>query len=113
MRVKKLLASLLAATMALGMMSIPAFAEEALEEAQAPWDGTAVTEVIPDADGNYNIFNGAELAWIAQQVNSGKTDKIKIVLQNDIDLNGQEWTPIGGQNVFSGILTETAMQLKI
>lgn len=112
MRVKKLLASLLAATMALGMMSIPAFAEEALEEAQAPWDGTAVTEVIPDADGNYNIFNGAELAWIAQQVNSGKTDKIKIVLQNDIDLNGQEWTPIGGQNVFSGIFDGNSHAVK-
>ena len=102
MKVKKLLASLLAMVMIFGMMSFPAFAEGASEEAQVPWDGTAVTEVTPDADGNYNISNGAELAWIAQQVNSGETDKIKIVLQNDIDLNGQEWTPIGGKNVFSG-----------
>lgn len=103
MKMKKLLAAILAMAMVLGMMSFPAFAEGASEEAQVPWDGTAMTEVTPDADGNYNISNGAELAWIAQQVNSGEIDnKIKIVLQNDIDLNGQEWTPIGGKNVFSG-----------
>ena len=73
------------------------------KDAAYPWDGVTMTEVVPDAEGNYNVSNGAELAWIAQQVNTAeKTEKMTIVLQSNIDLNGKEWTPIGGANVFSG-----------
>lgn len=74
------------------------------KNAQYPWDGFTVTPVIPDSKGNYNIFTGAELAWIAQQVNSGnaRTNEMTIVLQQNINLNGKDWTPIGGKNVFSG-----------
>ena len=74
------------------------------KDAQYAWDGFSVKPVTPDTEGNYNVSNGAELAWIAQQVNNNdaETDKMTIVLQSDIDLNGKEWTPIGGENVFSG-----------
>lgn len=62
------------------------------------WDGTSTEEVTDaDNDGIYEIFNAAQLAWVADQVNNqnntfdGKTVK----LMADIDLNNQPWTPIG------------------
>lgn len=60
------------------------------------WDGTATEEVVPNAEGIYEISTGAQLAWLAQQVNSknvfsGET----VMLTADIDLGEQEWTPIG------------------
>lgn len=60
------------------------------------WDGTTTTEVEPNAEGIYEISTGAQLAWLAQQVNnknvfSGET----VMLTADIDLGEQEWTPIG------------------
>ena len=60
------------------------------------WDGTATEEVVPNAEGIYEISTGAQLAWLAQQVNSknvfsGET----VMLTADIDLDEQEWTPIG------------------
>gem|GEM_PF-6892543 len=60
------------------------------------WDGSTQTKVNPTGD-TYTIYNAAELAWVASQVNgksndfSGKT----VTLANDIDLGGHEWTPIG------------------
>lgn len=66
--------------------------------APAAWDGTITTEVEPNDEGIYEISTGAELAWFEAQVNdsknsfSGKTLK----LTADIDLGGNEWTPIGG-----------------
>ena len=60
------------------------------------WDGTSTEEVKPNAKGIYEISTGAQLAWLAAQVNnknvfSGKT----VMLTADIDLGEQEWTPIG------------------
>ena len=60
------------------------------------WNGTATEEVVPNAEGIYEISTGAQLAWLAQQVNSknvfsGET----VMLTADIDLGEQEWTPIG------------------
>lgn len=52
----------------------------------------------------YKVSNGAELAWIAQFVNSGaaKTawsyNQMSVVLENDIDLNNVAWTPIGNKD---------------
>jgi len=66
------------------------------------WDGVTTAE--PDVvDGVYEIRNGAELAWIAEQVNSQKDslgkysgmNGVSIRLAADIDLGGQDWTPIG------------------
>lgn len=66
------------------------------------WDGTKITPVIPagpDEQGAYYYFvtNGAELAWIAHQVNSGSNDfkDCFINITKDIDLGEHEWTPIG------------------
>ena len=52
-------------------------------------------------DGVYQIGTADELVWFAKKVNSGTTD-ISCVLTADIDLSGINWTPIGGNKVFSG-----------
>ncbi len=56
-------------------------------------------------DGEYYVFNGYGMRWIASTVNAGtssfKDKTIKLV--NDIDLSGIQWMPIGyGQNRFNG-----------
>ena len=65
------------------------------------WAGES-TAITPDANGVYNVTTPAELAWIAEQVNSGKNDfagKQIVIKETDaiLDLNGDEynWTPIG------------------
>ena len=65
------------------------------------WDGSAEKpETDPDNKNTYLITTPAELAWVAEQVNSkteyfaGKTIK----LMNDIDLSGSYWTPVGNVN---------------
>ena len=66
---------------------------------EGSWDGETVSE--PETDGSdanvYYIKSAAELAWVAQQVNEGnETFKGKTLrLMKDINLNGQEWKPIG------------------
>ena len=58
------------------------------------WDGETQTAVTP-MSGIYHITSGAELAWFAAQVNAGTGKSYKAVLDNDIDLCGFNWTPIG------------------
>ena len=50
-----------------------------------------------NAEGYYEIANGGQLFWFAQQVNEGGEEGryLKAVLKNDIDLEGRSWTPIG------------------
>ena len=50
-----------------------------------------------NAEGYYEIANGGQLFWFAQQVNKGGEGGryLKAVLKNDIDLEGRSWTPIG------------------
>ena len=50
-----------------------------------------------NAEGYYEIANGGQLFWFAQQVNEGGEGGryLKAVLKNDIDLEGRSWTPIG------------------
>ena len=62
--------------------------------AEGAWDGKTTSEPKTDADGVYQISNGAELAWFAKTVNGGNT-KISGVLTKDIDLAAYPWTPIG------------------
>lgn len=63
------------------------------------WDGT--TKAVAEVNGTYTVTEPAELAWVAQQVNSGDNsfEGKAVVLQGEvIDLNGlnnQLWTPIG------------------
>lgn len=69
---------------------------------EGPWDGESVEPVTPDGN-TYEISNGAQLAWIAQQVNT-KHDNWQdrenfmnktIVQTADIDLGGHEFPGIG------------------
>lgn len=58
------------------------------------WDGESMTE--PEiAEGAYQIGNGAELAWFANEVNVYKNNTINAVLTADIELCDNEWSPIG------------------
>ena len=66
-----------------------------VKAAEGAWDGKTATEPAKDANGVYQISNGAELAWFAQQINKGGNAKISAVLTNDVDLSDFEWTPIG------------------
>ena len=68
---------------------------ELVKAAEGAWDGKTATEPAKDANGVYQISNGAELAWFAQQINKGGNAKISAVLTNDIDLAAYNWTPIG------------------
>ena len=66
-----------------------------VKAAEGAWDGKTATEPAKDANGVYQISNGAELAWFAQQINKGGNAKISAVLTKDIDLAAYNWTPIG------------------
>ncbi|MBR5586048.1 MAG: hypothetical protein IKW36_07385 [Alistipes sp.] len=69
------------------------------------WDGVTITEPAYDATNKtYTVKNGAELAWIAQEVNNGTTkfEGKTVILAKNINLGGHEWTPIGGANYFGG-----------
>lgn len=52
----------------------------------------------------YQINTAEELAYFAKTVNEGQPyNGLYIVLKNDLDLNNQEWTPIGkSRNPFKG-----------
>ena len=82
---------------------VPAFEGQFPVEA---WDGTTTTEVAEE-NGVYTIQFASELAWVAEQVNSGNTFEGKTVkLEKDLDLNNKNWTPIGtnadSNNKFKG-----------
>ena len=69
------------------------------------WDGeTPDEDLVADENGDYVIKTAQQLAQFAQMVNEGNTFKGKIVLlASNIDLNGNEWTPIGlNQKRFMG-----------
>ena len=74
------------------------------------WDGETLTAVTP-VGGIYHITNGAELAWFAAQVNACTSQnkaaqKYNAVLDNDIDLCGYSWSPIGDggtQHYYGGV----------
>ncbi len=63
------------------------------------WDGTVGTSFgggTGTSGDPYIIASGAQLAYLAQQVNAGTTYSSKYFKQtSDIDLNSLEWTPIG------------------
>lgn len=63
------------------------------------WDGETRDEK-PSGEGTevapYQIGSGAELAWLANAVNSASSGtKFYVELTDDIDLGNQPWTPIG------------------
>lgn len=74
------------------------------------WDGTS--KAVAEVNGTYTVTEPAELAWIAEQVNSGENsfEGKAVVLSVDEDevidlncLNNYLWTPIGtAENPFKG-----------
>ena len=91
---KRILSLLLALVMLLGMLPTVALA------ADDGWDGTTKTE--PEKSGDvYQIGTAAELAWFRDEVNSGKST-LNATLTADIDLNNQEWKPIGNSTTHKG-----------
>lgn len=77
-----------------------------LYAAAGPWDGTSTVEVVPNAEGIYEISTGAQLAWLAQQVVEEflEFEDTQFRLLEDIDLGDKNWMPIGGDDApFSGV----------
>ncbi len=64
------------------------------EEAETTVTASAYDEPATDSDGVYQISTASELFWFAELVNSGTADA-DAVLTADIDLESEEWTPIG------------------
>lgn len=60
-------------------------------------DGGEATEAYSYDSNTITIYSGEGLKVAADVVNSGDTD-INIILDNDIDLTGIEWTPIGTES---------------
>lgn len=60
------------------------------------WDGTVAEDVQANTEGVYEIYTASQLAWVAKQVDGGKTfegETVKLV--SDIDLANIAWNPIG------------------
>ena len=77
--VRKSLALLLAAVMAVSLLPTVAF---------------SYTEPEQNADGVYQIGTADELFWFADTINSGGDDSLNAELTADIDLKDADWTPI-------------------
>ncbi len=67
----------------------------------AAWDGS-IALFYQGGDGTqgnpYLIASGAQLARLASQVNAGNEAGNYYQLTSDINLGGQDWTPIGNEN---------------
>ena len=100
---KNLLSLLLALCLVMALVPMSAFAEGTSVD---NWDGTADTSwytSAPDAS-EYHISTAEQLAGLAQLVND-KTASVSfegktIYLDNDLDLSGTQWTPIGNGSNF-------------
>ena len=67
-------------------------------------DGTEVYLDYKEIDGGYEIYSAKGLQWLAEQVNGGNNFSGKtILLKNNLNLDGIDWTPIGSNaNPFAG-----------
>ena len=95
---KKLLSLLLALCLVMALVPMTAFAEGTSVD---NWDGTADTSWYTGhkTDTEYHFTTAEQLAGLAQLVND-KTASVSfegktIYLDNDLDLSGSQWTPIG------------------
>ena len=66
--------------------------------------GGEIEGVYSPEEGVYEISNLAGLKWVAEQVNQEITtfEGETILLTEDIDLKGEQWTPIGYWTTFNG-----------
>ena len=95
---KKILSLLLVLCFVMALVPMTAFAEGTSVD---NWDGTADTSWYTDhkTDTEYHFTTAEQLAGLAQLVND-KTASVSfegktIYLDNDLDLSGSQWTPIG------------------
>ena len=97
---KKLLSILLALSLLLTLLPTVALA------ADGAWDGSVATAFAGGTGTEsdpYQIADGAQLAYLASEVNKGQPyENACFVLTADIDLGNHAWTPIG--NSFSDAL---------
>ena len=97
---KKLLSILLALSLLLTLLPTAALA------ADGTWDGSIATAFAGGTGTEsdpYQIADGAQLAYLASEVNKGQPyENACFVLTADIDLGNHDWTPIG--NSFSDAL---------
>ena len=100
---KKLLSLLLALCFVMALVPMTAFAEGTSVD---NWDGTADISWYTDhkTDTEYHFTTAEQLAGLAQLVND-KTASVSfegktIYLDNDLDLSGCQWTPIGNGGNF-------------
>lgn len=96
----------LAALAALVWIAVPVSAR-AEGETVDTWDGTAVafTQGRGTKEEPWLIENAEQLAYLAQQVNNGTDyEREHFLLVSDLDLSGEEWTPIGtgGKSFWGG-----------
>ena len=99
---KRILGIALAICMMIFCVPMGVFAESAADV----WDGSADTSwytSAPDAS-EYHISTAEQLAGLAQLVNDKATPVLfggkTIYLDNDLDLSGSQWTPIGNGDNF-------------
>ena len=100
---KKLLSLMLALCLVMALVPMTAFAEGTSVD---NWDGTADTSWYTDhkTDTEYHFTTAEQLAGLAQLVND-KTESVSfegktIYLDNDLDLSGCQWTPVGNGSNF-------------
>ena len=100
---KKILSLLLALCLVMALVPMTAFAEGTSVD---NWDGTADISWYTDheTDTEYHFTTAEQLAGLAQLVND-KTASVSfegktIYLDNDLDLSGCQWTPIGNGSNF-------------
>ena len=98
---KKLLSILLALSLLLTLLPTVALAADG-----GAWDGSVATAFAGGTGTEsdpYQIADGAQLAYLASEVNKGQPyENACFVLTADIDLGNHDWTPIG--NSFSDAL---------
>ena len=98
---KKILSILLALSMLLTLLPTVALAADG-----GAWDGSIATAFAGGTGTEsdpYQIADGAQLAYLASEVNKGQPyENTCFVLTADIDLGNHDWTPIG--NSFSDAL---------
>ena len=67
------------------------------------WDGTVATS-FAGGDGSasnpYLISNGAELAFLAEEISRNRGNTLYYRLTSDINLGGKEWKPIGASSSY-------------
>lgn len=92
-----------------------------------PWDGQTASEELKEIEGESNTFGvatPADLKYLAMLVNNptqvtgraagDATQPITYKLQNDIDLSGHNWEPIGlnDQSAFTGVFDGNGYSIK-